>query len=100
VASPRIIDVDPISAILAGADDLVKDRPQIDQTARGPGTSRAQVSKSSSSSPRFPRWKIDWNDTPWQDVIFKDNEDMQALQTSIMTINHALIVSLHVMYFS
>jgi hypothetical protein len=48
----------------------------------------------------LPRWKIDWNDTPWQDDIFKDNEDMQALQTSIVTINHALTVSLHVMYFS
>jgi hypothetical protein len=39
--STRIIDVDPISARPAGADDLVKDQPQIDQTPRGPGTSRA-----------------------------------------------------------
>jgi hypothetical protein len=41
VVSPRIIDVDPISAIPAGADDLVKDQPQIDQAPGGPGTSIA-----------------------------------------------------------
>jgi hypothetical protein len=28
--SPRVIDVDPISARLAGAEDLIKDQPQID----------------------------------------------------------------------
>jgi hypothetical protein len=38
-ASPRIIDVDPISARPAGADDdLVKDQPQIGQALGGPGT--------------------------------------------------------------
>jgi hypothetical protein len=98
--SPRIIDIDPISARPAGADDLVKDQPQIDQAPRGPGTSGAQVPESSSSSPRLPRREINWNDTPWQDDIFEDNEDMQALQTSIVTINHALTVSFLTMYFS
>jgi hypothetical protein len=63
--SPRIINVDPISARPAGADDLVKDQPQIDQAPRDPGTSGAQVPKSSSSSLRLPRWEIDWNGTPW-----------------------------------
>jgi hypothetical protein len=95
-----IIDVDPISSRPGGADDLVRDQPQIDQALRGLGTFGAQVPDSSSSSPRLPRREIDWNDTPWKDDIFEDNEDMQALRTSIVTINHALTVSLHMMYFS
>jgi hypothetical protein len=94
VVSPRIIYVDPISARAAGVDDLVKDQPQIDQVPGGPGTSGAHVPKSSSSSTRLPRREINWNGTLWQDDIFEDNEDMQALQTSIVTINHALTVSL------
>jgi hypothetical protein len=65
---------------------------------RGPGTSGAQEPDSSSSSPRLPRREIDWNDTPWQDDIFEDSEDMRALRTSIVTINHALTVSLLMMY--
>jgi hypothetical protein len=52
--SPRIIDVDPISARPTGAEDLMKDQPQIDQAPRDPGTSGAQVPESSSSSPRLP----------------------------------------------
>jgi hypothetical protein len=98
--SPRIIDVDPISAKPAGADDLVKDHSQIDQAPRGPGTSSAQVPKSSPSIPRLPRWEIDWNHTPWKDDIFEDNEDMQALRTSIVTIKDALTVTLLTMYLS
>jgi hypothetical protein len=78
--------VDPISCRPGRADDLVKDQPQIDQVPRGTGTSRAQVPESSSSSSRLPRQEIDWNDTPWQDNIFEDNEDMQALRASIVTI--------------
>jgi hypothetical protein len=58
-ASPRIIDVDRISAIPTGADDLVKDQPQIDQVPRGPGTSGTQVPESSSSSLRLPWREID-----------------------------------------
>jgi hypothetical protein len=99
MTSPRIIDVNPISARPARADDLVKDQPQIDQAPRGPGTSGAQVLESSSSSLRLPRWEIDWNGTPWQDDIFEDIEDMQALRTSFMTINHVLTVSLLTMSF-
>jgi hypothetical protein len=100
-ASPGITDVDPISSRPAGTDDdLVKDQPQIDQAPRGLGTSGAQVPDSSSSSPRLPRREIDWNNTPWQDDIFEDNEDMQTLRTSIVTINHALMVGLLTMYFS
>jgi hypothetical protein len=38
--------------------------------------------------------EINWNGTPWQNDIFEDNEDMQTLRTSIVTINHALTVSL------
>jgi hypothetical protein len=49
---------------------------------------------------RLPRREIDWNDTPWQDDIFEDNEDMQAMHTSIVTISHALTVGLLTMYFS
>jgi hypothetical protein len=90
-ASPGIIDVDPISYRPGGANDLVRDQPQIDQEPRGPGTSGAQVHDSSSSSPRLPRGEIDWNDTPWQDDIFEERENMQALRTSIVTINHALM---------
>jgi hypothetical protein len=74
--SPRIIDVDPISARPTEVDDLVKDQPQIDQAPGGPGTSGAQVPESSSSSPRLPCREINWNGTPWQDDIFEDNEDM------------------------
>jgi hypothetical protein len=91
--SPRIIDVEPISARPAGIEDLVRDQPQIDQAPVGPGTSGAQLPQSSSSSPRLPRREINWNRTPWQDGIFENNEDMQALWTSIVTINTALTVS-------
>jgi hypothetical protein len=56
--SPRIIDVDPINARPAGADDLVKDQPQIDQAPRGPRMSGTQVPESSSSSLRLPRLEI------------------------------------------
>jgi hypothetical protein len=52
--SPRVIDVDPISARPAGAKDLIKDHPQIDQAPGGPETSCAQVPQSSTSSPRLP----------------------------------------------
>jgi hypothetical protein len=41
----------------------------------------------------LPRRSINWNQTPWQKDWFEDNEDMQALQTSIVTINIALTVS-------
>jgi hypothetical protein len=99
-ASPKIIDVDPMSSRPGSPDDLVKDQPQIEQAPRGPETFGAQVCKPCSLSPRLPRRKIDWNDTPSQDDIFEDNEDMQALQTSIMTINLALMVSLLTMHFS
>jgi hypothetical protein len=92
--------VDPIISRPAGADKgLVKDQAQIDQAPRGPGTSGAQVSNSSPMSPRSSRHEIDCNNTPWQDDIFDDNEDMQALQTSIVTINRALMVSLLTMFF-
>jgi hypothetical protein len=52
--SPTIFDIDPISAVPGGAEDLVKDQPQIDLVPGGPGTSGAQVPRSSSSSPRLP----------------------------------------------
>jgi hypothetical protein len=61
---PKNYDVDPISARPAGAEDLIRDQPQIDQAPRGPGTSGAQVPESSSSSPRLPRREINWNGTP------------------------------------
>jgi hypothetical protein len=63
--SPTIIDVDPISAVLGGAEDLVRDQPQIDMAPGGPRTFSAQVPQSSSSSPRLPRRSINWNRTPW-----------------------------------
>jgi acyl carrier protein phosphodiesterase len=88
-----IIDADPISAIAGGAEDLVRDQPQIDLAAGGPEASSAQVPPSLSASPRLPRRTINWNHTPWQEDWFEDNEDMQALQTSIVTINNALTVS-------
>jgi hypothetical protein len=92
-ASPTIIDVDPIRAVPGGAEDLVRDQPQIDLAPGGPETSSAQVPPSSSSSPRLSWRSINWNHTPWQEDWFKDNEDMQALRTSIVTINNALTVS-------
>jgi hypothetical protein len=91
--SSTIIDVDPISARPAGAEDLVSDKTQIDQVPVGPGTFGTQVPQPSSSSQRLPRWSINWNHTPWQEDWFEDNEDMQALRTSIVTINTALTVS-------
>jgi hypothetical protein len=92
-ASPTIIDADPISVVPGGAEDLVRDQPQIDLAPGGLETSGAQVPPSSSSSPRFPRHTINWNHTPWQEDWFEDNEDMQALWTSIITINNARTVS-------
>jgi hypothetical protein len=74
--SPRIIDIDTISARPAGADDLVKDQPQIDQAPGGLGTSGAQVPESSSSSPRLPRREINWNGTPRQDDIFDERSSV------------------------
>jgi hypothetical protein len=38
----------------------------------------------------LPQREIDWNDTPWQEDIFDDNEDMQVVWTDIITINVAL----------
>jgi hypothetical protein len=52
-ASPRIIDVDPISSRPARVDDLIKDQAQIGQASGGPGTSGAQVPNSSLTSPRL-----------------------------------------------
>jgi hypothetical protein len=92
--SPTNMDVNPISAVPGGAEDLVRDQPQIDQAPGGPRTSSAQVPRTSSSCLRLPRREINWNHTPWQDDIFEDNEDMQALRTSIVTINHAFMVSM------
>jgi acyl carrier protein phosphodiesterase len=40
----------------------------------------------------LPQRTINWNHTPWQEDWFEDNEDMQALRTSIVTINHELTV--------
>jgi hypothetical protein len=91
--SPTIIDVDPISVVPGGIDDLVRDQPQIDLVPEGLETSGAQVPPSSSSSPRLPRCTINWNHTPWQEDWFEDNEVMQALRTSTITINTALTVS-------
>jgi hypothetical protein len=91
--SPTIIDVDPIRTVPGGAEDMVGDQPQIDLAPGGPKTSGAQVPPSSFSSPRLPRRSINWNHTPWQEDWFEDNEDMQALRTSIVTINNALTVS-------
>jgi hypothetical protein len=93
IASQTIIDADPISVFPSGAEDLVRDQPQIDLVPGGPGTSGAQVPPSLSSSPRLPWRTINWNHTPWQEDWFEDNEDMQALRTSIATINNALTVS-------
>jgi hypothetical protein len=63
--SPAVIDVDPISVVPGGTDDLVRDQPQIDLAPGGPGTSGAQIPPSSSSSPRLPQHTINWNHTPW-----------------------------------
>jgi hypothetical protein len=93
MASPTIIDADPISAVPGRAEDLVRDQPQIDLAPGGPETSGAQVPPSSSSSPRLPRRTINWNHTSWQEDWFEDNDDMQALRTSIVTIKNALTVS-------
>jgi hypothetical protein len=41
--SPTIIDIDPISAVPSGAEDLVRDQPQIDLDPGGLETSGAQV---------------------------------------------------------
>jgi hypothetical protein len=47
----------------------------------------------------LPRREIDGNDTPWQEDMFDDNEDMQALRTNIVTINMALTMGLLTMFF-
>jgi hypothetical protein len=76
MASPTIVDVDPIRSVTGGDEGLVGDQPQIDLAPRGLETSGAQVPASSSSSPRLPRRTINWNHTPWQEDWFEDNEDM------------------------
>jgi hypothetical protein len=91
--SPTIIDVDPIRTVPGGTEDVVGDQPQIDLAPGGPETSGAQVPPSSTSSPRLPCRSINWNHTPWQEDWFEDNEHMQALWTSIVTINNTLMVS-------
>jgi hypothetical protein len=91
--SPTVIDVDPIRAVPDGAKDVAEDQPEIDLAPGGPEASGAQVPPSSTSSLRLPHRSINWDHTPWQDDWFEDNEDMRALQTSIVTINHTLIVS-------
>jgi hypothetical protein len=90
---PTIIDADPIRTVPGGAEDLVRDQPQIDLAPRGPETSGAQVPPSLFLSPRLPRRSNNWNHTPWQEDWFIDNKDMQTLRTSIVTINNALTVS-------
>jgi hypothetical protein len=42
----------------------------------------------------LPRRTINWNHTPWQEDCFEDNEDIQALRTSIVTINNALMIGI------
>jgi hypothetical protein len=91
--SPTVVDIDPIRAVPDGAKDVAEDQPQIDLASGGPKASGAQVPPSSTLSLRLPRRSIYWHHTPWQDDWFEDNEDMRALQTSIVIINHALIVS-------
>jgi hypothetical protein len=93
MASPTIIDADPISAVAVGAEDLVRDQPQIDLAPGGPEAFGTHVPPSSSSCPSLPRCTINWNHTPWQEDWFEDDEDMQALRTNIVTINNALTVS-------
>jgi hypothetical protein len=91
--SPTVIDVDSIRAVPDGVKDVAEDQPQIDLAPGGPEASGAQVPPSSTSSLRLPRRSINWDHNPWQDDWFEDNEDMRALQTNIVTINHTLIVS-------
>jgi hypothetical protein len=90
--SPTVVEVDPIRAVPDGAKDVAEDQPQIDLASGGPEASGTQVPPSSTPSLRLPRRSINWDHTPWQEDWFEDNEDMRALQTSIVTINHALIV--------
>jgi hypothetical protein len=98
-ASPRIADAagatstGDITSGPVGAEDLLRDQPQIDQASKGPGTSGMQVPQPLSSSLRLPLRSINWNHTPWQENWFEDNEEMQALRTNIVTINTALTVS-------
>jgi hypothetical protein len=80
-------------------EDLVKDQAQIDQAPKGSRMSGAQVPDSSPSSPRLPQREIDWNDTPWQQDIFDNNEDMQAVQNAIVTLNVALTVRFLIVLF-
>jgi hypothetical protein len=58
MASLAVIDIDPISVVPGGDDDLVRDQPQIHLAPGGPETFGAQVAPSSSSSLRLPRCTI------------------------------------------
>jgi hypothetical protein len=91
--SPTIIDVNPIRAVPGGAEDMVRDQPQIDLALGGPETSSAHVPVSSSSSPRLPRRSIIGIIPLGRRVWFEDNEDMQAVRISIIMINNARTVS-------
>jgi hypothetical protein len=91
--SPAVVDVDPIRAVPDGARNVAEDQPQIDLAPGGPEVFAAQVPPSSTSRLRLPRRSITWDHTPWHDDWLEDNEDMRALQTSIVTTNNTLIVS-------
>jgi hypothetical protein len=47
----------------------------------------------------LPLREIDWNDTPWKEDIFDDNEDMQVMRNVIVTIKVVLTVSLLLVLF-
>jgi hypothetical protein len=52
-----------------------------------------------SIGPDVAAGEIDWNDTPWQEDIFDDNEDMRTVRNAIVTVNAALTVSSLIVLF-
>jgi hypothetical protein len=39
------------------------------------------------------RGEINWNDTPWEEDIFDDDEDMKEVHRTILMLNQAFTVS-------
>jgi hypothetical protein len=43
--------------------------------------------------PSMGRRDVDWNGTPWEGDIFKDEEDMKEVRRAILTLNQAFAVN-------
>jgi hypothetical protein len=89
-----VIDVDPINTVPStSAQEPMVDQAQIEQPQQDPKTAGGEALGSTSMGTCLVRWDIDWNGTPWEGDIFKDDEDMKKVHWAILTLNQAFIVN-------